>query len=221
VATLTLSFKGTTLKVYSFVDGEITIGREPECDIFIDSLALEPSHARIEITNDSATIFDLTDSIGVLVNGVATKEQALNEGDTIRVGKHTLDYSARTANIEPATQNEPPATEPAAVEETTAEPAAVAEETEAEKQTGWLQIMSGKQFGKSMPLKQGITRIGVPGKQTAAIAHRSDGYFLSPLEGDAAPTVDGIAVNDGNYELKDGCTISIAGIQLQFYLESA
>ncbi|OOZ41106.1 hypothetical protein BOW53_05090 [Solemya pervernicosa gill symbiont] len=222
MATLTLSFKGTDLKVFSFADGEVVVGRDPECDVFIDSLAIEPRHARISIGSDSTSIFDESGRESVFINGNPVNDRLLIEGDEIYIGKHTLRYSAETLPEEEENENEESAEEesttaPVIDEPEPTPPAPVAEPESAP--LGWLQIMSGKQFGKSMALKQGITRVGIPGKQTAAIAHRNGGYYLSMLEGDTAPMVNGISIGESSHELKDGETITIGETKLQFYLE--
>jgi len=231
VAKLTLAFKGRTLNEYLFEGGDILIGRDPECAIHIDSLAVEPRHARVHIDGDGATLYDESGNAAVLVDGRPVNAHVLKEGQAFQVGKHTLIYSNEPAPAaealapaEPfiAPQAAPPAAG-APVAEAVAEPAIeppVEPSPAAEQPTiGWLQMLSGKNLGRTIPLKRGATRIGIPGQQTALIAHRVEGYFISALEGDEAPEVDGQSIGDQARQLHNGAMIRIGAVKMQFYLE--
>ncbi len=207
---LTLSFKGKVLKVYPVLKGSMLIGSDPECTIFIDSLAVQPRHAEITTVNNESMIRDLNSEDGTYIgqsriDGV----QPLKDGDVIRVGKHTLTYAyaeevtAETdAIMDEVAEEEPPIT---------LQPV--------EKKQGWLQIMNGANLGKTMSLNKAMTNLGKPGISTAVITKRNDGYFISQLEGKHPVMIGNRELGDKSVQLNDGDTIQIGNIKMQFYLE--
>lgn len=208
---LTLSFKGRMLKVFPVVQGEMYIGSDPKCRVHIDSLAVQPRHARIHTEGNTSTLFDLDSPDGTFVNQQRIgAEHLLKGGETIRVGKHTLAFSFEEmleSEIEAQTV-EPPVETPAA-----APPDA------GEHRQAWLQIMSGQNLGKTLSLHRAMTNLGKPGVVTAVIARRSDGYFLSHLQGSHPTLVDDQPIGDKVRKLEDGNVIQIGNIKMQFYYE--
>lgn len=200
---LTLSFKGRRLKVFPLVTGEMIIGSDPVCDIHIDSLAVDPRHGRLLSKGQGEVVLEDLDSRGGLfVNSERVREKALRDGDVIRIGKHTLSFSNEPGAVRP---EEPPQPEPVRRNEP--------------PKTAWLQILNGNNVGKTISLNRQMTNIGKPGVQTASIARRNDGFYLSHLEGESFPTVDGVEIGDRSWPLKDGAVIRVGNIKIQFYLQ--
>ena len=211
---LTLSFKGKVLKIFPVLKGSMTIGSDPSCTIYIDSLALQPQHAQIDTVENDSVIRNLATEDGTFIG--ATKLESmhpLKDGDIIRVGKHTLTYS----------YSEDITNETDAVEENIT--AAVVEEEapihmEAKEKTqGWLQIMNGANLGKTMSLNKAMTNLGKPGISTAVITKRQEGYFISQLEGNHPLLIKNKELGSSSHQLIDGDTIQIGNIKMQFYLE--
>jgi len=224
VSKLTLSFKTKVLKIFPLQQGSMDIGSDTQCPIYIDSLAVEDRHARIETVDFHATITDMGTKEGTFVNQKRITEHKLNDGDIIRVGKHTLTYKyQQDANIKPIELNESPerlAIEPLPEKEG---PEGITGELETplkdQNLKGWLQILNGQNLGKTLSLNKSMTNIGKPGVATAVITRRQDGYFISHLEGKRPPKVSGEPINDRSIKLNDGETITIGNINMQFYLE--
>lgn len=210
MAKLTLSFKGKVLKVYPLPEGEILIGSDPSCDIHVDSLAISPRHARLLNHSQEIRLEDLEGSGGLWVNQVKISTHTLSHGDRVQIGKHTLIYSD---DAPPATQSEPvaPPATPAAAAQTPphAQPAHA---------TGWLQILNGPNLGRTLPLNSALTRVGKEGRQSAIIARRGDGYYLSALEGDELPRVDGLSIGQGSKRLDEGNIIQVGDTKMQFFI---
>ncbi len=207
---LTLSFKEKMLKVYPLPEGEAFIGSDPACLLHIDSLAVQPRHASVTTHGDTSLLRDLGNTDGTFVNGKKlTAEYTLKDDDVIRVGKHDLlftqEISVETIRAE-------------ALEEI-AQGEELKLEAIRELKTGWLQLMSGHNVGKTISLSRSLTNLGTPGVQTAVIARRSDGYFLSHLEGEHPPTVDGVSIGDSSWPLQDGDMIQMGNVKMQFYLQ--
>ena len=217
---LTLSFKSKVLKIFPLQQGLMEIGSDNKCPIFIDSLAVATRHARIETSGSKSVLFDLETEEGTFVNQKQISEHQLNDGDLIRVGKHTLSFkyeevthldaneSSTSIDIHPMTDDEHA--------DTTGE----FDEIKAEQPSqGWLQILNGQNLGKTLSLNKSMTNIGKPGVATAVITRRHDGYFISHLEGKRPPMVANEPINDNSVKLNDGVTITIGNINMQFYLE--
>jgi hypothetical protein len=209
VPTLTLAFKGNTLQVIPLHDGLMTIGREPSCDIHIDSLAIAPEHARIVLDNGKCTLQSNTDE-ETFVNQVPVNEQILQDNDLIRIGKHTLRYAGAG---EPLPEIDHTATAIAP------EPIPAPAPTPGNNSKGWLQVLSGSHLGKTIQLRNGMTDLGKAGIAPALISRRHDGYYIANL-GD----YDNIRVGDNNigektWPLKDGDLLQINKLRLQFLLE--
>jgi predicted component of type VI protein secretion system len=209
VAKLTLSFKGKLLKQIPVNPGRISIGRNPDCDLQIDSLAVSPVNAHIDFRDGIATIEAVDGSADIFVNHIKVNKQNLAENDLIRIGKHTLSFSTDNYVEEMRKQSEPePEPEPAS--ETATSIAGV----------GWLQILSGANVGKTIQLKSSLTDLGKLGIKPALIARRRDGYYISNLSDDVVLTVDNTNIGGNSQRLEDGANIRIDNVQLQFYLQN-
>lgn len=216
---LTLSFKGRALRVFPLQQGATYIGSDPACAVHIDSLAVEPKHARIEVHGQDAILFDLNTKEGTFINQEKISEYKLKDNDTIRIGKHTLQYvfeevsqldaneSSTSIDIHPVMEN---------LAEHNGE--SIDQEQTNHKQ-GWLQILNGQNLGKTLSLNRSMTNLGKPGVATAVITRRHDGYFISHLEGKKTPMVGNNPIGEHSVKLEDGDTITIGNIKMQFYLE--
>jgi len=227
---LTLSFKGTVLRVYPVLAGSMTIGNDPECTIHIDSLALEARHARIDTQDGTSIIMDLDSKGGTYVNNERISKHMLKDGDIIRVGKHSLSYEfepslpdEETLTMEidlardiPHASDSPPAPEPPPAESPSAESAAEMPEG---KRRAWLQILTGQNLGKTLSLNRSMTNLGKPGVATAVVTRRKGGYFLSHLQGEKYPVVGDRPIGEHSVKLNDGDIITIGNVQMQFFLD--
>jgi len=197
MAKLTLSFKDRKLKVFALQDTDCLIGREPDCTIQIDSLAIEPRHACIRHSGEDFVIEPLDANSAVEVNGQAISEaHTLTDGDHIQVGKHTLAYSVENGGTVPDTSvaNVPV--------------------------SGWMQIQSGSHLGRIIRLEKAFTRIGKPDANLAVITRREDGYHLSHLQGEQATQLNNQAIGDDTRSLQNGDHICVGELQLQYFVDA-
>jgi len=208
VAKLTLSFKDKVLKVYHIEPGEMVIGSDPACQIHIDSLALQPRHATITTEHRKSVIRDLDTPDGTLVdNKKLTEPHQLKHDEVIRVGKHSLLFTT-----EPADELED---EYAKIGPDESDLKLVSKQL---PKHAWLQLLNGANVGKTISLTRNMTNIGKAGVQTAVITRRDEGFFLSHLEGERAPQVDGQSIGDKSWKLEDGNIIQIGNVKMQFTL---
>jgi len=227
VSKLTLSFKGKLLKYFPLSEGENVIGSDPGCRVFIDSLAVQPHHARVTLDGDTAVLHDLDTPDGTFVNNTRiSAEHTLRNGDDIRVGKHNLTFTLEPA-VPAVIEEEPVENEAVPVSLEDAMPELEPELTEADTlelepihtpRHAFLQILNGQNMGKTISLKRNLVNVGKPGVQLAMIAHRNDGFFLTHLEGNTPPRVGDTQIGDSAWQLHDGDIIQIGNVRMQFSL---
>ncbi len=184
------------------------IGRDEDCDIFIDSLAIAPRQAMIRRSGqDEYQLEALDEAFPVTINHEPVEVAPLSHGDVIQVGKHTLTYAHDVLELRPAPENE-------AVPDDEVDDDLMPSDFSS---SGMLQIMNGENFGRIIPLKRNMTRIGHAGGDCAMISRRGEGYFLSFLEGPNPPVVNRISIGNGSHRLNDGDIIEVGGTKMQFH----
>lgn len=197
MAKLTLTFKHRILKVFALQSGDYMIGRESDCAIPIDSLAIQPRHALVRRVGEQFVVEPMGENAHVRINEQPISEaQLLEEGDQIQVGKHTLRFSQESDVIAPNTvvRKLPP--------------------------VGWLQIQSGNHLGRVIRLNKALTRIGKTNGDLAVIAHRDQGYYLSHLQGVNTPHINQEDIGEETRRLRDGDKISVGELKVQFFADA-
>ena len=242
MARLVLSLDGQVLAEYNMSKERYTIGRLPDNDIRIDNPAVSGHHALIiNILNDSF-LEDLNSTNGTYVNGKIVKKHAMQHGDVITVGHHSLRFIDSEAD-EPADEFEKTmviSSREAAnlkvpgmtVRDAAAEaaqpgpaPAGGSEAGAFSFSAGMLpkarlQVLSGQFAGRELELVKTLTTLGRPGVQVAAITRRADGFYIvhveSGREGDY-PLVNGVAIGPQARRLQDNDVVQLAGVKMGFF----
>jgi hypothetical protein len=242
MARLVLSLDGQVLAEYNMSKERYTIGRLPDNDIRIDNPAVSGHHALIiNILNDSF-LEDLNSTNGTYVNGKIVKKHAMQHGDVITVGHHSLRFIDSEAD-EPADEFEktmvissreaanlkvPGMTvreaASAAAQPAQAQPAAAASSpfgfSPGVLPKARLQVLSGQFAGRELELAKTLTTLGRPGVQVAAITRRADGFYIvhveSGREGDY-PLVNGVAIGPQARKLQDNDVVQLAGVKMGFF----
>ena len=181
---------------------------DPACQIHIDSLALQPRHASIVTEQRKSVIRDLGTPDGTFVgNRKLVEPHLLRHDEQIHIGKHTLLYT--TEPMDELDEELPPgvARGDGGIKATAKPP-----------KHAWLQLLNGANVGKTISLTRNMTNIGKAGVQTAVITRRDEGFFLSHLEGERAPLVDGQSIGEKSWKLEDGNIIQLGNIKMQFTL---
>lgn len=87
--------------VHEIPDTGIVIGRDPDCDVIIDSHEVSRRHATIKPDLLGYTLRDESTN-GIFVNGErAERSQLLSQGDVLRIGDVIFRFSADSASYEP------------------------------------------------------------------------------------------------------------------------
>jgi len=237
MAKLILSFNGETLREYDLDRETMMIGRKDDNDIHIDNLAVSGTHAKVlTILNDSF-IEDLDSTNGTFINGEKIRKHALQNGETIAIGKHKLTYVNESAGSGSGEFEKTVVIRPDAA----GMPAQDQTGTNLEKSIGKiasdlaasgaadskgpgpasLSLLNGTNKGKEILLRQALTTLGKPGVQVAAITRRPSAYFLTVVDAASSPsnpTINGKEVKNNGQSLKQGDEIEVADIKMRFNL---
>ena len=73
----------------------MTVGRRPDCDVFLDDVTVSRDHALIVRRGDGIHIDDLGSLNGTYVNRSRIDSRRLEDGDELQIGKYKLSYLAR------------------------------------------------------------------------------------------------------------------------------
>ena len=77
------------------LEGETTVGRSPECGIFLDDVTVSRKHAVLRERDGNFFIEDQGSLNGTFVNRKRVESAQLEDGDELQVGKYRLTYFAR------------------------------------------------------------------------------------------------------------------------------
>ncbi|HKO89262.1 MAG TPA: FHA domain-containing protein [Burkholderiales bacterium] len=83
-----------------------------------------------------------------------------------------------------------------------------------------VQILSGPALGRELELTKALTTLGKTGSQVAVITKRPQGYFITHVEGDRFPLVNGKALDAQAHPLNDHDIIELAGVKMEFFFKS-
>ncbi|MCU7939677.1 MAG: FHA domain-containing protein [gamma proteobacterium symbiont of Bathyaustriella thionipta] len=134
---VSLLFKERILSIHPLDrHSSFVIGSTPDCQIYIDSLAISPKHAKITFTEQAYLIEELDEKSDILINNKKIdSSQALTDGDHITLGKHTLVFSFDERS-ERTEQREPEFT------------------PIMNNGIGWIQYLNGPDMGKTIQIKK-------------------------------------------------------------------
>jgi len=226
-------------KEYLLTSETVTIGRKPSNDIPIDNLSVSGRHAQVITILEDSFLEDLGSTNGTYVNGKLVKKHALEDGDSITLGKYQITYHNSTSRsaeegfektmvIRPGEKGMPEEAGSKEINESVqklsaeiaSETASTAASPLADKEA-CLQLLSGAHAGKELILTKALTTIGQPGVQVAAITRRPQGFFLIHVDGgpdNSVPKVGGTPIGSSAHELKSHDILEVAGVKMEFYL---
>lgn len=78
--------------VYELTGDDLTIGRSPQCSIFLNDMTVSRMHARLHREGSCFVISDENSFNGVWVNNSNVETKALSSGDFIQIGAFCLVY---------------------------------------------------------------------------------------------------------------------------------
>jgi pSer/pThr/pTyr-binding forkhead associated (FHA) protein len=83
---------GRTGEVFSVAGEQMTIGRSPEAEVFLDEVTVSRNHALLVRRRDGLYIDDLGSLNGTYVNRRRIESHRLQNGDELQVGKYKLTF---------------------------------------------------------------------------------------------------------------------------------
>jgi predicted component of type VI protein secretion system len=89
----------------------------------------------------------------------------------------------------------------------------------AQKQVAVVQVLTGPNAGKELELVKNLTTLGKPGLQVAVLTRRPHGFFITHVEGENFPLVNGRALTNQAHQLNEHDVIELAGIKMEFYFK--
>ena len=82
-----------------------------------------------------------------------------------------------------------------------------------------IQVLSGTLAGRELVLTKALTTLGATGKQVAVITQRPQGYFITHVEGDKFPVINGHVIDVQAHPLRDHDIIELAGVKMEFFFK--
>jgi len=177
-----VSIDGVVIKEVQLTKERTTLGRRPYNDVVIDNLAVSGEHAALQMNGSEVVLEDLNSTNGTYVNGKAIKKQALQNGDTIEVGKYKIKF---------VNEAEAPGFDKTMLFKPGESPAGLASVPEAAALNASLRVLSGTASGREVPLTKAVTTVGKPGVAVASISRRAQGYVVAHVEGSGIPLLNG------------------------------
>ena len=93
ILTVRVTLKGRLIKEHRFSQERITIGRDPESNVFLDNPGISRLHAVLERRGDVIMVQDMESANGTLLNEHSVRREAIKDGDKVRIGKFLLTLS--------------------------------------------------------------------------------------------------------------------------------
>ncbi len=230
---LILTLDGALLGEFPLEGRCTTIGRKASNDIQIDNLAVSGEHARVIVVGDESCLEDMGSTNGSMLNGLPVTRQVLQKGDVIGIGRYQLSYvteaSAKDASVPGAHANfentilvhrmpSADAAHASALHELPAAAPANPADEEHLPPPARVQVLNGSATGKELFLSKTLTTLGKPGVQVAVITRRPHGYFITHVDGQDHPAINGVRIGAQSHELSDHDVIEVAGVKMEFYL---
>ena len=106
--TLELDTPGETAQIFHFVDGDVIVGRDPDCECVLNDETVSARHARFAYHHSQWWVEDLGSRNGSGLNGAPlTTPAILVHGDAVKCGKSTLkiNLESKATAIHPTSED--------------------------------------------------------------------------------------------------------------------
>jgi pSer/pThr/pTyr-binding forkhead associated (FHA) protein len=194
MAKIVLSMNNAVIREVTLSKERVTIGRRPQNDIVIESAAVSAEHAMIVTRNNDSFLEDLNSINGTQINGQPVKKHFLQHGDVIELAEYKVRYVADGYEVRDAngSRNTVP----------------------------FIRVLNGAHAGKELALTNTLTTIGRPGGQVAAVTQQIGIYFITHVEGEVHPMVNGESIGTETRKLEPGDEIELSGTRVMFSLDT-
>ena len=79
-------------RMHDIGDEAVTVGRDPDCAIYLDDVTVSRDHAEVKRGDNSVRIRDVGSLNGTYVNRVRVDAVDLRNGDEIQIGKYRFKF---------------------------------------------------------------------------------------------------------------------------------
>jgi pSer/pThr/pTyr-binding forkhead associated (FHA) protein len=86
---------GRSGEVFQLRGERTTIGRSPDCDIFLDDVTVSRRHSVVAVSGDRFVIEDLGSLNGTFLNRQRIEQAPLTDDDEVQIGKYRFVFLAR------------------------------------------------------------------------------------------------------------------------------
>lgn len=204
---LVIKFQGKPIGDVNLRLGDMTIGRNPACDIVLSNdKSVSNKHAMIKTVGRKSTVEDLGSTNGTFIESGRITQHELRHGEIIIIGSHELIYRDDLA-LDASVFGKRPGTGAA--------PADSRDKTMVISMQAQLIAAEGNDKGKRVPLVKKETVLENPGKNPARIYRGPEGYVLHAHTGPGEPRLNGKPVQPGGQMLENGDVIEIAGTKFE------
>jgi pSer/pThr/pTyr-binding forkhead associated (FHA) protein len=204
------------IQKYLFDKEVMSIGRARDNDIVIENLSVSRNHARIRRSDAKYILTDLNSANGTFVNNVRVNKIELFDGDTITIGKHTIQFENKKISDEQLISDA-----------FGAERTMIVDRTPAAR----IVIEKGKQRGQEFKITKDETYIGrssdndiclhdwFVSKKHAMIFKEGLSFFIKDLKSWRGSMLNGKFTREA--PLKDGDTLQFGSTVMNFYITGA
>lgn len=214
MAKIILTADGEVLKELPLIKKRITIGRRSHNDLVIDHVAISGEHAAIVTLVNDFFLEDLHSTNGTQINGQPVTKHFLQDSDVIELAPYKIRFVAGASNDSlggcqhgaAATDREP----------SFLAGALVSGADGALQHIAVIRVLNGPSAGKALALAKPLTTIGRPGIQVAIVTRRKQGYFITHVEGDSFPLVNGDSIGVDPRLLNIDDVIDLSGTRMVF-----
>ena len=77
-------------QVFRLTKDLITIGRDPDCDVFLNDMTVSREHCKLEKRKQSVYLTDMNSLNGTWVDGAVVSEAELFDGSSIQIGTFVM-----------------------------------------------------------------------------------------------------------------------------------
>jgi len=220
MAQLTLFFKDKLIETFQLDEEPVTLGRDESNTFVIDSLAVAPEQLAISMEDEHYIIENFSEQFPCYLNGELVMKTILHHEDTINLKKHKLIFSETTINnleLQPISQTYELKKKSDEANLIELDPI---DKRSSQTFTANLQIISGSDIGRVIPLTRAVTEVSI-GKNRSApaiIVKRNNGFYISRLIDSVQITIDGHELRS-DQQLNDGELIKVDEYQFCYFTE--
>lgn len=242
---LTISKRNTKLFRHSLDDGTITVGRNPDSEIYLNSPSVSHEHARITFSEGTWFIEDLASKGGTLVNDKKVRRAQLSDNDVISVGHYKIDCSFKAekkatnvTSINPVITEQPK--DETNSEEQVEQNGTESSEADAESPAFPVQhkrpvlgghvpplhgtgvdVLTGPAQGKRIYFTRDSAALGVEDVTAVVIKSVEDGYIAQAPNEALAVTLNGDIIGEKPAQLDDGDLIAFSNLSARFFVNTS